>query len=232
MAQKKRPPDDQTRATPERPFHIKAWLDANVVPLLAPDLKLYSFFLHHSASIPARLPSEILVILLVDPPPGSIEHAVQQHTDGGNGSSEVDRAPEHGPELRSGSESVQASAEPEIPHPSPASSGQVLGWSGHVKRLLETENFRFDHLRDVQLAPVPGGHVPLFGGDGTPIYGPNGMVSVRLYRKQADGCGLILQPGCRYKPLQATAAIKQFFASFNLPPFEVIERFKAVWGQA
>jgi hypothetical protein len=112
-----------------------------------------------------------------------------------------------------------------------AAPDQALSWAQYVKHLLEERSFRFDLLRDVQLVPLGGAMVPIFGGDGAPFCGKNGMVSVRLYQAQDDGVGLILQIGAAFKPLAAASAIKDFFGQFDASPFETIDRFKTVWGQ-
>lgn len=111
-------------------------------------------------------------------------------------------------------------------------------WPQAVKRLLEA-GFKFDFTREVQLIPINGAMVPIFGGDGTPLISPTGMASVRLFRKFEDGVGLVLQVGCQYKPAgdhsaghRAAAGVKTFFALFEKDPVTVCQTFSAPFGQA
>lgn len=113
-------------------------------------------------------------------------------------------------------------------------------WPQAVHDLLKQDDFRFDHMRDVVAVQVEPGAPPttLFGGDGTPIYGTDGMASVRLIRKENDGTNLIVQVGRQYLPKseeggkKAASAVKGLFALFEDDPFEVIRTFGAQFGQA
>src|SRR4051812_16157938 len=58
------------------------------------------------------------------------------------------------------------------------------GWAPALKRLLETDGLSFDFTRAPQLVAVaPGKTTTLFGGDGMPFVGKNGMAMARLHRR-------------------------------------------------
>ena len=90
------------------------------------------------------------------------------------------------------------------------------------------------------LITLQEGMVKAFGSDGAPIFNPEGMASVRLFRKEEDGTGLILQVGCQFWPVEgmtagthAAAAVKGFFGLFDTEnPLEVCAKYGAVFGAA
>lgn len=113
-------------------------------------------------------------------------------------------------------------------------------WPELVRRLIVDDDYRFDYLREQQMVQLEGGLVPVFGGDGAPLFGKEGMASARLFRKQDDGISLILQVGCQYPPSgsmpagqHASAAVKDFFSLFEGEnPLTVCSKYGAVFGQA
>lgn len=113
-------------------------------------------------------------------------------------------------------------------------------WPELVRRLLVDDGFRFDLLREQQMVQLENGLVPIFGGDGAPLFGKEGMASSRLFRKTDDGISLILQVGCKYPPSgemtggqHASAAVKGFFSLFgDEDPLTVCSKYGAVFGQA
>jgi len=114
-----------------------------------------------------------------------------------------------------------------LAQPEPASS-----WPAAIKALLE-QGFRFDFLREQQLIPMDSGMFPAFGGDGAPLFNPQGTASVRLFHKREDGVNLILQVGCRYASgEEAAAATKAFYALFEESPLSVCQTYGATFGQA
>jgi hypothetical protein len=124
--------------------------------------------------------------------------------------------------------------------PAPAAWGQAL------KELVEL-GFRFDFTREQQLITLGTGVVKAFGGDGSPLFNPEGMASARLFKKtEEDGVGLIIQVGCQFWPLSgetpdahmsagthASSAVKGFFELFDTEnPLEVCAKYGAVFGSA
>jgi len=115
-----------------------------------------------------------------------------------------------------------------------------LDWPNLVKRLLVEDDFRFDYLREQQMVKIETGMIPVFGGDGAPLFGKDGMASSRLFKVMDDGIRLILQVGCKYpgesgmNPGQhASAAVKGFFGLFDDEnPLTVCQKYAAVFGQA
>jgi hypothetical protein len=113
-------------------------------------------------------------------------------------------------------------------------------WPELVRRLVVDQDFKFDYLREQQMVQLENGLVPVFGGDGAPLFGKEGMASARLFRKQDDGISLILQVGCKFPPLEgmsagqhASAAVKAFFSLFgDENPLTVCSKYGAVFGQA
>lgn len=162
------------------PFDVKAWLDANVIPVLGEGderLRFYSVLWNGDP------PKEILTFVL-------------------------------------------AGAE---------TDGKLIGndsWGLHVKRLLEA-GWRFDFLREQAVVKMEGGLVPIFGGDGAPIFGKNGMASVRLFKKMDDGIASILQVGAQFKDgIDAAAAVKGFFGLFGEDAIKICHTYGAVFGAA
>ena len=108
----------------------------------------------------------------------------------------------------------------------------VSAWPAAVKALLE-QGFRFDFLREQRLIAMESGVFKAFGGDGAPLFNQEGTASVRLFKKLEDGCGLILQVGCRYASgEEAAAATKAFYALFEESPLSVCQTYGATFGQA
>lgn len=108
-------------------------------------------------------------------------------------------------------------------------------WAGGVARLLKRPDFYFDFLRDVQLAQLPDGEKRvLFGGDGTPYIGKDGMAACRLFHKFEDGVVATLEIGHRFgKAIDAAHAVKEFFKLFdNANPIDVVRRFQPPFGMA
>jgi hypothetical protein len=112
-------------------------------------------------------------------------------------------------------------------------------WPKATKRLLDEEGFRFDYTREQLAVQVDGRVFNLFGGDGAPLYNPEGMASVRLFRQRDDGIPLIVQIACQYKSADgvdaghlAAAAAKAFYDLFDVSPLEVCQKYGAVFGQA
>lgn len=105
-------------------------------------------------------------------------------------------------------------------------------WPRLVKRLLES-GFRFDYLREIQLVQLEGKQVPLFGGDGAPLFDKSGAASARLFKKLEDGTNLILHIGHIYPTgLDAAVAVKSFFGLWDANPVDVCAQFSAPFGQA
>ena len=113
-------------------------------------------------------------------------------------------------------------------------------WPELVRRLIKDDDFRFDYLREQQMVQLEGGLVPVFGGDGAPLFAKDGMSSSRLFKKMDDGICLILQVGCKYPPKDemspgqhASSAVKGFFGLFgDEDPLTVCSKYGAVFGQA
>lgn len=111
-------------------------------------------------------------------------------------------------------------------------------WPFAVKRLLEQHGFVFDYTREVQMVKDPDGGphlIPLFGGDGSPVFGKNGMASVRLFKqiKEPTKVNLILQVGGLYEDgIAAAAAVKSLFGLFEDNPVAVVQKYAAPFGQA
>lgn len=137
-------------------------------------------------------------------------------------------------------------------HPDPAASLYTVFWNGSpprevlvfllpvdtaswpqlAKRLLD-HGFRFDYLRDIQLVELEGKRIPLFGGDGAPLFDKAGSASLRLFQKMPDGINLILHVGARYSTgIDAASAVKEFFGLFNGNPIQVCSSLSAPFGQA
>lgn len=122
---------------------------------------------------------------------------------------------------------------------------EATDWAQAVKELLE-DGWRFDYTREQQLVAIGNQTVKAFGGDGAPLFSPDGMASVRLFRKMEDGTGLILQVACKFWPLEprdglpgmtpgehAAWAVKGFFAQFqDGNPLEVCAKYGAQFGAA
>jgi len=119
-------------------------------------------------------------------------------------------------------------------------------WPRAVKRLIDDHDFRFDFTREQIAVRMDQGLLNLFGGDGAPLFNPEGMASARLFRKEPDGIGLIVQIACRYPGTtqagdapreltpgeHAAAATKAFYALFEENPLEVCQKYGALFGQA
>ena len=112
-------------------------------------------------------------------------------------------------------------------------------WPGVLKSLLDEHKFRFDFTREQIAVSHDNGLINLFGGDGAPLFNPDGLASARVFRKEEDGTGLILQVASRFpstdnlSPGQhASAATKAFYSLFEESPLEVCQTYGALFGQA
>jgi hypothetical protein len=202
-------------------FDLKKWLDEHVVPLTnkEPRLRIYSFIWNGNP------PKEVLVWLLAGCEP------IAQPPEPAGVPDEVDA------QVKLIAEDMRAALAP--------TEFDESAWPRAVKRLLEEDDFRFDFLREQQMVKLENGLVPVFGGDGAPLFGKEGTASARLFRKMDDGIGLILQVGCHYPGTEATAeldamnpgkhaaaAVKGFFALFDDNPMIVCQKFGAAFGAA
>ena len=115
---------------------------------------------------------------------------------------------------------------------------EPTAWAETVKNLLEA-GWRFDFTREQQLVVVNGQSIKAFGGDGAPLFNPEGLASVRLFRKTEDGVGLVIQIGCTFWETpehespgkMAAAAVKGFFALFPTDnPMEVCAKYAVPFG--
>jgi hypothetical protein len=106
-------------------------------------------------------------------------------------------------------------------------------WPLAAKRLLQEEGFFFDFTRETQLVRMQDQSViQIFGGDGAPLYNPEGTAALRLFKK-VDNIELILQVGCKYPDgKEAGAATKGFYAMFDESPMEVVAKYTSPWGAA
>ena len=203
-------------------FKMKEWLDTNVVPLLSTDLKIYSFIWNGDP------PKQILVWLVAACCPLAR-----------TGAAGPDAARERalvGQTLQGEAASTRAAGDDELAEPEPFDPAQ---WP------RAAHDFRFDYLREQQMVQLESGLIPIFGGDGAPLFGKEGTTAVRLFKRMDDGIDLILQVGCLYpastagadapalSPGQhAAAAVKGFFGLFDVPALEVCQKFSAPFGQA
>ncbi len=113
-------------------------------------------------------------------------------------------------------------------------TGPVETWGAHVQRLLVC-GWRFDFLREQVLIKTDGGMVPVFGGDGAPIFSKTGMASVRVYKKLESGCVMIVQVGAQFADgIAAALAVKTFFGQFgsDANAIQICQTYGAVFGQA
>lgn len=108
------------------------------------------------------------------------------------------------------------------------------GWAPAVKRLLEKNGFSVDFTRAPTLvALAPGKTITLFGGDGMPFIGSNGMAMARLFRRGKDGVDLIFEVGHRFEKItDATAAVRQLFQQFSEDPTALLARHTPSFGGA
>lgn len=205
-------------------FDMKAWLDTNIVPLLAgtPPLRIYHPFWN---GLP---PKEVLVVLMAG---GETQNnCIRCHQPKGSPISGIDST---GPVA---SVSVDCKA-----------TGCTYGtaefdptaWPAAAKRLLSNNGFRFDFTREQIGISHEGGLFNAFGGDGAPIFNQDGMASIRLFKKASDGIGIICQVTCQYRPTEelgagehAAAATKAFYSMFDESPLEVCQKYGAIFGQA
>jgi hypothetical protein len=187
----------------------KEWLDFNVVPLLKENhLQIHSFIWNGNP------PKEVLVWLRTDP--------IMSH-DCTRCHIPRDR-PEKGVDCMTAGCSYSEKKEP-------------CYWAMAVKNLLEN-GWTFDYLREQQIVMIEQGRISAFGGDGAPVFNPEGEASVRLTRKTEDGVSLILEIGCQFWPVDgldagkhAASAVKGFFAQFDTEnPLEVCAKYAAPFG--
>lgn len=209
-------------------FQMKKWLDDTVVPLTTkePQLRLYSFIWNGNP------PKEILVWLLAGSQPVGVDAGLEPPTDD-SFHHDVRRAADADPDpdKKPVADSIRANLE--------AVEFDPAAWPRAVKRLLEEDGFRFDYLREQQMVQLENGLVPVFGGDGAPIFGKEGTASARLFKKTEDGIGLIVQIGCHYPATDehnpgrhAASAVKGFFSLFEDNPMVVCQKFGAPFGAA
>jgi hypothetical protein len=117
-------------------------------------------------------------------------------------------------------------------------SPEPTAWAETVKRMLEA-GWRFDFTREQVLVVVDGQNIKAFGGDGAPLFSPEGKASVRLFKKTEDGVGLVAQVACTFWETPdhespgkfAAAAVKGFFALFDTTnPMEVCAKYAVPFG--
>lgn len=195
---------------------FKPWLDAHVVPLLGPGLAIHSFFWDG----PADAPTQVLVFLTAQ---GLVQLVPLPRTP---------TPPEPDLPFAGFEELADHLAATEVPTERVVLEDAGELWCAHVKRLLEV-GFRFDYLREQVLVKTDTGVMPIFGGDGAPIFGKNGMVSVRLWKRMGDGKQLILQVGNQCKTgLDAAQLVKGFFGAFEEDPVRMVQKYAAPFGAA
>jgi hypothetical protein len=108
-------------------------------------------------------------------------------------------------------------------------------WAPALKRLLDRSGFYFDFVREAQLVQTPAGRpITIFGGDGMPFIGNNGMAMARLYHRASDDIELILEIGHRFPSAKdAAAAVKSFFALFDgVNPTDLLGKYSPPFGAA
>lgn len=108
------------------------------------------------------------------------------------------------------------------------------GWGPALRRLLETGGFSFDFTRAPQIVAVaPGKTITLFGGDGMPFIGKNGMAMARLHRQGEDGVDLIMEVGHQFPTGKAAvAAVRSFFEQFGADPAHLMAKYAPRFGAA
>jgi len=208
-------------------FEMKKWLDENVVELLHNELKIYSFIWNGDP------PKEILVWLIAEKrvgPPEKLDPKCRRCGIPRSRPEKIIDCAQPGCDFTP--EAVEVIGdEMRAALAAPAEFDPAL-WPTVVKRLLD-DGFRFDFLREQQMVQLEDGLVPVFGGDGAPLFAKDGMASVRLFRKMDDGISLILQVGAKYPDgLGAAAGVKSFFGQFDTNALEVCSSFAAPFGQA
>jgi len=106
------------------------------------------------------------------------------------------------------------------------------GWAAAAQRLLESAGFCFDFTREPQLVVLaPGRTITIFGGDGMPFVGANGMAMVRLFRRVEDGVDLIIEVGHLFPDGKAAvAAVRAFFEQFGQDPAALLARYSPRFG--
>ena len=193
-------------------FEMKPWLDENVVPFLAgpPALRIYHPFWN------GMPPADVLVVLMAGGE--SKDNCTRCHQPKGQ--------PHKGADCGDGCTYGETEFDP-------------TAWPAASKRLLADSGFRFDFTREQIAITHDGGIFNAFGGDGAPVFSPDGMASVRLFKKASDGIGLIVQVACQYRPSDelgagehAAAATKAFYGLFDESPLEVCQKHGAIFGQA
>ena len=206
--------ESPTEHTATTSFEMKNWLDKEVVPFLAgpPTLRIYHPFWN------GMPPKDVLVVLMAGDE--SKDNCTRCHQPKGQPHRGIDCA----------------------------SDGCIYGekdfdptaWPAAAKRLLANDGFRFDFTREAIAITHDGGIFNAFGGDGAPVFSPDGMASVRLFKK-TDGIGLIAQVGCLFwktdehasSGIMAAAAVKGFFEQFDTEnPMEVCAKYAVPFGQA
>jgi hypothetical protein len=191
-------------------FKMKEWLDQHVVPLLAGTPPLRIYHPFWNG----MPPKDVLVVLMAGD--ASENHCTQCHQPKGGPTPGCDEGCTYGD-----------------------NPFDPTAWPTAVKRILDTKTFRFDFTREQIAISHEGGLFNAFGGDGAPLFSPDGMASCRLFGKMSDGIGLIAQIACQYKPTaelgageHAAAATKAFYGLFDESPLEVCQKYGAIFGQA
>lgn len=113
---------------------------------------------------------------------------------------------------------------------------QADSWPQHVRRLLKDNDFCWDFMRELDKAVVGGETRIIFGGDGSPFIGDNGMVSCRLFKK-FDGVEFVLEIGCETtNKLLAGEEVKKLYNLFDeldkMNVYEVAIEYTPKFGAA
>jgi hypothetical protein len=188
----------------------KKWMDDNIVPLLKENsLEIHSFIWEGNP------PKEVLVWLRTFP--FTTDKCTRCHLRRGEGVRGIECA---------------------LPGCTYGTERDPLRWASTIKNLLEA-GWRFDFTREQVLVVVNNQNIKAFGGDGAPLFSPEGLASVRLFQKTEDGVGLIIQIGCHFWETpdhespgkMAAAAVKGFFALFETDnPMEVCAKYAVPFG--
>ena len=113
---------------------------------------------------------------------------------------------------------------------------QADSWPQHVRRLLKDHDFCWDFMRELNKAVVEGEARIIFGGDGSPFIGDNGMVSCRVFKK-LGAVEFVLEVGChKDNKLLAGEEVKKLYELFDeldsLNVYEVAVEYTPKFGAA